>query len=149
MEQVGICLTSEDDMTKSNFENDSPYILIVDNDFALRQILVEIIQFAGYQAVPVAGAPEALEFLKLTTTRPQLIVADILMIEIDGYQFLQAVRKSESGDPTLFLFISAQEATDILETPTADGVVGYLSKPFEVDALLQVVAHVMGHATEQ
>jgi CheY-like chemotaxis protein len=60
---------------------------------------------------------------------------------MDGYQFYAAVR-SQSPQHIPFLFISGQEATRLIVDPLC-GVVGYLSKPFRISDLLEMIDHAL------
>lgn len=126
-------------------DNTDTFLLVVDDDPALREVLQEILRYAGYQVRVAASADQARHLLRTADTPPQLIISDLLMPDMDGYQFLLAVRADETGQPIPFLFISGQEATLLLEEPSLTGIVGYLSKPFAVDDLLTIVAGVVGH----
>jgi CheY-like chemotaxis protein len=117
------------------------YVLIVEDSPDLRESLKEILDFAGYKAELAVDACEALDVLNTADTSPHLIISDILMPRMDGFQFLTAVR-ARSWKHIPFLFISGQEATSFQKDPSF-GTVGYLSKPFGVPELLEMITRIL------
>ena len=116
-------------------------ILLVEDDPLLLESLADILSFADYE-VKSAGAPrEALQFLSTSPALPELIVSDIMMPGMNGYQFLAAVR-SDFSKHIPFLYISGLEATSLLHDPV-QGTIGYLNKPFNVAELLDMIARIL------
>jgi CheY-like chemotaxis protein len=111
-------------------------ILVVDDDRDLRSILVEVLKDGGYTAVGASGGREALEILGRGPL-PALILLDLMMPEMDGYEFrrVQRTHPPIAAVPVVILSAHAnvQQAARELH---ADG---YLSKPLGVDALLAAV----------
>lgn len=64
------------------------YILLVDDDPDLRQILAEVLEEEGYRVVPVCHGLEALEHLRASPS-PSLILLDLMMPVMDGWRFLE------------------------------------------------------------
>ena len=123
---------------------ESPTILIADDEYLLRQMLQDVLEYEGYQVVTAPDGQAALNHLKRVSTPPQLILTDILMPGLGGFQLLKQTRKLLPMHIIPFVFISGQEATKIFDQATPEGVWGYLSKPFAIADLLKVVAHVVG-----
>lgn len=74
-------------------------VLVVDDDDDSREIIRKMFEAFGSKVHAVASAQEALSVLP--EVRPQLLISDISMPDMDGYQFLSRVRKSESGNSRL------------------------------------------------
>ena len=132
-------------MTKSPDESSVPFVLVVDDNSAVREMMRELLQYEGYQVDVAASANQAHQMLEAAEIPPKLIISDLLMPDTDGYQFMLAVRREEADHHIPFLFISGQETTYLLDQPSLNGVIGYLSKPFSVADLLAIVARVVGH----
>lgn len=132
-------------MTQSSGVASVPFVLVVDDNSALREMMQEILEYEGYRVDVAASADQARRMLEAAETPPQLIISDLLMPKTDGYQFMLAVRREEADQHIPFLFISGQEATYLLDQPSPNGVIGYLSKPFSVPDLLAIVADAVGH----
>lgn len=77
---------------------------------------------------------------ELAGWRPDLIVSDLLMPELDGLAFARLVR-AQGGPPILFISIAMKQADAILA-----GAVGYVQKPATADEIRSAVAHVLGQA---
>jgi CheY-like chemotaxis protein len=110
-------------------------VMIVEDDVAIRETLRELLEEAGYAVVPACNGREALEHLSHRV--PRLILLDLMMPVMDGWQF----RDAQQRDPTLanipVVVISADHG---LERSAARlDVDGYLAKPFGLDALLAAV----------
>jgi len=134
-------------MTMHPIDNDVAYplILFVDDDPSLRVALREIFEFSGYAVVTATSASEALHILRSEPARPSLIISDILMEGIDGYQFFHIVKAEETWRDIPFIFLSAKsKLRDDVEKHGLEGE-GYLSKPFIVDDLLNVINRIIDH----
>ena len=113
-------------------------ILVVDDDPALREGLQEILEFSGYAVITAAGAREGLALLQEIETKPDLIITDVLMIGMDGFQFYQATYAHTNLRGIPFIFLSGKNALG--KDVEQKGVhAHYVAKPFAVDDLLSTV----------
>lgn len=133
-------------MTPKKADKTDTYVLIVDEDPSLRQSLQEIFEFSGYVALTAASAREGLQILHSNYSKPCVIISDVLMREMDGYQFYQAVYADERWRDIPFIFISAKNRLRDESEKRGLKVYGYLSKPFMVEDLLSAVAKLVQHA---
>ena len=112
-------------------------ILVVDDDFDLRESLALLLALKGYEVMTACDGREALQTLQ-GGPRPCLIVLDLMMPDMDGFQFRRALLE----DPTL----AKIPVVLCSGHPTAPHVAQQLSvvacfeKPFDVQLLLNVVA---------
>jgi CheY-like chemotaxis protein len=132
-------------MTPKNTDQTDTYVLIVDEDPSLRQSLQEIFEFSGYVALTAGSAREGLQILHSAYTKPSVIISDVLMREMDGYQFYQAVYADERWRDIPFIFISAKNRLRDESEKRGLKAQGYLSKPFLVEDLLTAVARLVQH----
>lgn len=108
-------------------------ILVVDDDPSIVNALVFALTKEGYNVHSSTSARRALEMVR--SEKPELIISDITMPEMDGYAFLQEIKKDEATKMIPFIFISARgEPTDRIKG-LKTGVDDYLSKPFEIKEL--------------
>ena len=118
-------------------------ILVVDDDPSIRELMRLHLSAAGY-AVEVAEDAIVAGYVVLRS-RPDLIICDVHMPYMDGFEFVAALRadKTVPGIPVIFL-----TSVDEGEPRGRDlGAVGYLTKPVRSDRLLALVAqHVAGGA---
>jgi len=112
-------------------------ILIVDDAALMRRVLQHILQKAGYQVISAVNGRECLE--KVETEKPDLVIMDRVMPEMDGLEALRALRANSVTFSLPIIIASAgQEAEDIAEMKAA-GADGYVSKPFQPAQLLAAV----------
>ncbi|MEM8952435.1 MAG: response regulator transcription factor [Pseudomonadota bacterium] len=110
-------------------------ILVVEDEPALRESVVEELNDEGHVTVEAGNGLEGLEILAVE--RPDLILSDITMPEMNGYQFFRTVkeRHPEHAD-TPFIFLSALSERDDELKGLRLGVDDYLKKPIDFDLLL-------------
>ena len=114
-------------------------IFVVEDDPALRESFKDILHFAGYTCITVASPREALHILSTIITLPKLIISDVRMPGMDGFQFLTAVRANRLWKHIPFLFVAGQKTIEPVKDDPTSGTVDYLSKPCEVSVLLDMI----------
>jgi CheY-like chemotaxis protein len=118
-------------------------ILVVDDDANVRELLKLHLGAAGY-AVQVAADAIAAGYLVLRSA-PDLIVCDVNMPHMNGFEFISALKADTSIPDIPVIFLTTFEEGD--QRGKDLGVVGYLTKPIRSDRLLALVArHVPGGA---
>lgn len=112
-------------------------ILLVEDDVDVREALVQVLHFEGYETATASNGEEALERLASDPT-PNVIVLDLMMPVMDGRQF----RVAQMRDPAIanipVIVISAAAYGE--ETVAGLGIAAYLRKPIEVEELLAAIA---------
>lgn len=118
-------------------------ILVVDDDDSLRELLRMHLSSAGYE---VTTAPDAIAAgYQVLRSPPDLILSDINMPHMDGFEFIAALKADKSLPPIPVIFLTSMEDGD--HRGKELGAVGYLTKPVRADRLLDLVAqHVPGGA---
>jgi len=112
-------------------------ILIVEDDELLRAALRDILKGEGFAVLDAANGTEALQVMK--ESRPDLIVADIMMPQMDGYEFYEAVRACPDWVAIPFIFLTARgERSDILLGKEL-GAEDYITKPFDLQEFLTAI----------
>lgn len=107
-----------------------PQILVVDDDAGSRNALVTLLRDEGFTAVAVPDGREALDYLRVSPL-PQLIVLDLMMADVDGWDF----RHAQKRDPKLATIpVIAVSAAGKL--PDADA---QFRKPLDFDKFLEAV----------
>ena len=116
-------------------------VLVVDDDASLRELLRLHLAAAGYQ-VEVAEDAIAAGYLVLRRP-PDLIICDVNMPHLDGFEFIAAVKADKSLPDIPVIFLTSMEDAD--HRGRSVGAIGYLTKPVRADHLLGLVAqHVSG-----
>ena len=121
-------------------------ILIVDDEEVLRELLTEEVRNLGYRALAASNGVEALQVLELR--RPQAILSDIRMPQMDGMALLQEVRRRKWDIPFVFLSGFADKETAL--TALKHGAFDLLEKPLQIKVLREVLhrAVTLGFALE-
>ncbi len=109
-------------------------ILVVDDDSTLRKILQNSLEQRGYQVISVGSSQEALT--KFSQDIPDIIVSDVSMPEMDGFEFCRQLRSQPSGKLIPFIFLSAKNELDDRIQGRTIGADSYLTKPFEMKELI-------------
>ncbi len=110
-------------------------MLVVDDDPDILEALSEILEAEGYNVMRARNGQEALTCL--AATPPALILLDLMMPVMDGWEFAQRMRQQPAVAQIPIIVLSADrnvgaKARDI-------GAVGHLPKPFELNDLLEMV----------
>ena len=120
-----------------------PVILVVDDDYDLREALTDIFEFSGYVVFSAATGYEGLRMLRCLDTSPSLIISDVRMSDMDGYQFCQAVEAEERWRGIPFVFLSARSFMQDEARRRGLQVHGFMAKPFSVEDLLAKVSSIL------
>ncbi len=112
-----------------------PLILCIEDEEELRRDLCDELSEAGYDVLEASGGKQALQLL--ATSRPDLILCDISMPEMSGYEVLKAVQEKEQDYANIpFVFLSAlADSREVIEGKR-QGADDYLIKPIDYDLLL-------------
>ncbi len=121
-------------------ESPDHVILIVDDSPMSRQLLATIVTAHGYSAQPMGNPHEALAFAQ--SSPPDLVLLDIMMPEMNGFEFAERLKADERTREIPIIFISAIDDETTKVKAFATGAVDYVSKPLWVD---EVIARVGTH----
>jgi len=122
-------------------------ILFAEDNAAFRLVLKNQLEFVGHQVVMAVNGKQALALAR--DTNPDLIISDIQMPEMDGYQFCQAVRADASLAALPFIFYTGTFVTPEDEALALGlGADRFLRKPVELGILLQEIRTVAKHKTQ-
>ncbi len=113
-------------------------ILVIEDNTEMRENIVEILQLAHYDVVTAANGSLGIELAMLI--KPDLIISDIAMPEMDGWQVLKAIRHQPHTGSIPFIIITAKAEQHLEAAALELGASGFLPKPFEGNQLLKVTA---------
>jgi CheY-like chemotaxis protein len=114
-------------------------VLLAEDDEDLREAMVEMLEDAGYAVAAVGNGRDALEWLEDNTASPKLILLDLMMPVMDGWQFLDERQKTAKIAAVPVVVLSAN-GDFTRETDT----VGFMRKPVAVKSLLAIIARYCG-----
>lgn len=109
-------------------------ILVVEDDQILRKVLKHTLEQQGYQVKATGSGTEALARFEIDL--PDLIVSDVSMPAMDGFEFCRQLRSQPSGQLIPFIFLSAKSDLEYRIQGHQIGADDYLTKPFEMKELL-------------
>ncbi len=107
-------------------------ILVVDDEQTVRDFLQRVLETAGYTVITASNGLEALE--KMSQFDISLVLLDIMMPGLDGFEVLDHMRQDEDNTPVIML-TGIQEVPAKIDT-LALGADDYITKPFSVEELL-------------
>jgi len=112
-------------------------ILIIEDNEDIRENIVEILELADYKVIQAANGKDGVDMA--ISEKPDLIICDIMMPELDGYGVLHILSKKESTVSIPFIFLTAKaDKMDIRKGMTL-GADDYITKPFDDTELLDVI----------
>lgn len=114
-------------------------ILVVEDDVALLEGIRDILELDHYEIITASSGVDGLECLRNAKTPPDLIVSDIMMPKMDGYQFFDAVRAEPRWVTIPFIFLTAKGEKADIRLGKGMGVDDYVAKPFDSEDLLVAV----------
>lgn len=124
---------------------ENPVILVVEDDNAVRQGVVDALSFAGYEVISAADGREGME--KALRASYQLLLLDLVMPHYSGFEVLEALRKERPGQPVIILSARGEEAERVKGLTM--GADDYVVKPFSVRELLARVDAVLRRSSER
>lgn len=117
----------------------STQVLVVDDDSSVRELVCDALMLAGYQT---QSAQDGLVALSIQKKNPSdLIVSDVNMPKLDGYQLAQKLR--DLGDSTPIIFLTARSDKPDVSRGFRVGADDYISKPFGIEELVLRVGAVL------
>lgn len=117
-------------------------ILIAEDDRELRQLFQHVLTKNGYTAVGVSNGEEALA--AMDTSYYDLIISDIMMPKLDGYELVRSLR--EAGNSIPVLMITAKDAFDDMRLGFVSGSDDYMVKPVNVNEMVLRVSALLRRA---
>jgi len=106
-------------------------LVVVEDDDSIRDLLGAGLRFAGYDTQTVANGSGALALI--TDTRPDLVILDVNLPDMDGFEVCRRLRAA--GDEVPVIFLTARRDTDDMRTGYGEGGDDYVTKPFSLDEL--------------
>jgi CheY-like chemotaxis protein len=116
-------------------------VLIIDDDAAIQETLGEFLSECGFEVVTARDGADALAVLERTTPRPDVILLDLVMPVMDGYQF----RQRQLADPSL-MSIPVLIVTGHGDARVSDLGAPVLAKPFDADAIAKQLRELAARA---
>ena len=116
-------------------DKEKPRIIIVDDDRDTRELLAMALESEGFEVSSAANGLRLISSLQLR--RPHLILLDVNMSWIDGFELCKAVKKNEQFRDIPVVFISGRGEPEDKRRGREAGAADYFVKPLDLDALMR------------
>jgi two-component system, sensor histidine kinase and response regulator len=126
-----------DSIGQENWDNSDCQVLVVEDNPLMQQTIESLLLSQNYNVIVSANGEEALEVLDKTSV--DVIVCDVMMPKMDGYQLFQNIRKSSRLSHIPFVFLTALDDAVEIERGYNIGIDDYVTKPFNPRELLSIV----------
>ena len=120
-----------------NISEDRIKLLVVEDDPAMQVAFRDVLNGAGFEVLTASNGEAALKLLR--DTQPALILSDISMPIMDGYELFEAVRRQPGGAGIPFIFLTARGTREDIFAGKSLGADDYITKPVTTQELLAAV----------
>ena len=117
-------------------------VLIVDDERLTRAVLQHNVVLAGYDVIVASNGQEAMQ--KINEVTPDLIVVDLVMPDMNGFEMCRRIRKNEQTVKTPVIVVSALQGKSDIEEAKASGADVYLTKPIKPEEFIKQVKKYLG-----
>ena len=122
-------------------------ILVIEDEKALGELLRMELELADYQVVCAADGEEG--YAKYLTEHPDLVILDLLIPKLNGFEVCRRIRREQKDEETIILMLSALKDDVDRIRGRVIGAHNFLTKPFEVEELLQEIKTLLSGQTRE
>lgn len=119
------------------------HILVAEDERDIRELINFTLSFAGHRLTLAANGAEAVELAKAASPVPDLIMMDVRMPRMTGYEACREIKAVESLKDIPVVFLSAKGQDEEIQTGIEAGAVAYILKPFAPDELTRRIAEIL------
>ena len=112
-------------------------VLVIEDERYLLEDITELLQYTDFEVQSASSGKEGLTLVR--DYAPDLIICDIMMPDIDGYEVLEQIRSSPDTANTPFIFLTAKADRELMRQGMELGADDYLTKPFTSAELLSAI----------
>lgn len=127
--------------------NRLPRIIIVDDDRDTREMLTLALELEGFEVGQAANGLRLISAMHVD--RPDVILLDVMMSWIDGFELCRAIKKNPTFTDIPVIFISARKSVEDERTGLEAGAVAYFSKPIDMDGLVSHIRALLGARADE
>lgn len=126
--------------------SDSRKVLVVDDDEHILRSLAQYLELEEFSVRTASGGAEALA--KVEEEKPDLMVLDVMMPEMDGFEVLENLRRKPETEKLPVIMLTARDQHGDVLKGYQMGVSSYMVKPFNLDELVEVINQVFAEASK-
>jgi chemosensory pili system protein ChpA (sensor histidine kinase/response regulator) len=123
-----------------------PEVLIVDDSFSVRRVVANFIRSAGWHPVQAKDGLEALEIIQRAPKPPDVILLDIEMPQMDGYELTSTLRAHPTYRHIPIVMLTSRAGEKHRQKAFEVGATEYLVKPYQDEVLLNLIRRLVPHA---
>ncbi|MGQ9474608.1 MAG: response regulator [Actinomycetota bacterium] len=116
-------------------------VMVIDDEPAIHMLLQAILEHEGFQ---ILGLEERKKTRETVTRRPDVIILDIMMPEVDGFQILKMLKEDEDTRDIPVLVLTVRSLPEDREKAMSLGADLYMTKPFQPSELVEAVRSLAG-----
>lgn len=117
-------------------------VLVIEDNLEIRENTAEILELAGFQVITAENGTEGLSIA--SSKNPDLVLCDIMMPGIDGYQVIKEIRENPITARIPFIYVTASAEKADVKIAMDLGADGYVRKPFDIADLMEAIEGVTG-----
>ena len=121
-------------------------IMVVDDSVSIRQVVSRLMEDQGWKVITAKDGIDALD--KLSESRPDLVVLDIEMPRMNGYEFLGALKAQVGYEDIPVVMLTSRTATKHRDKAKALGAKGFIIKPYNDDEFVRLILNLTGRGSE-
>ncbi|HTP52633.1 MAG TPA: response regulator [Anaeromyxobacteraceae bacterium] len=122
-------------------EPKKPKVTIVDDDRDTREMLTLALELEGFEVSQAANGLRLISAMHVD--RPDVILLDVMMSWIDGFELCRAIKKNPTFGDIPVIFISARKSPEDERTGLEAGALDYFTKPLDVDRLIARIRQIL------
>jgi two-component system, OmpR family, alkaline phosphatase synthesis response regulator PhoP len=123
------------------------HVLVVDDDPLIGQFLVDVLDGKGFTVTVARNGKEGLEAAR--SQKPDLILLDVMMPELNGFQVCEALRRDAALEATPVVMLTAMENQKLNELAFEAGAEVCMTKPFQPDRLINIISLAIDNAARK
>jgi DNA-binding NarL/FixJ family response regulator len=112
-------------------------ILVIEDEPEMQRNIITILEMEGFQTLRASNGRAGIELARVQ--RPDLVLCDVMMPELDGHGVLESLRENESTVGIPFIFLTARGEKSDVRAGMNLGADDYLAKPVDADELLEAI----------
>jgi CheY-like chemotaxis protein len=115
-------------------------VLVIEDNLEIRENTAELLELAGYRVIVADNGKEGLVIA--CSHSPDLILCDIMMPGMDGYQVIKEIRENPRTSKIPFIYITARAEKADVKIAMNLSADGYVKKPFDIRELIEAIESV-------
>ena len=120
--------------------------MIVDDSVSVRRVVSNLIKNAGWQPVVAKDGVEALEVIGRAAKLPNLILLDIEMPRMDGYEFMATMKANDAYRDIPIVILTSRAGEKHRQKAMEMGATEYVSKPYQDEGLINMISRLARHS---